>query len=200
MTITTYDSEFRICIDSDESYLCNNRLIETLKITGFEDASFDDKVELFSQTQRMKVFWIEKFPVTDRVLQSVKLCGFLQFISIDSCGEVFSFQVIKQILEGCCKLQKIYLGGCNHFDSECLVDILTTNKHSLHFIGLTDHHDVCPLALCRVVAINVNMLGLYISNCKSVAVTSSDYEAVESVLKKLNNKIMLCSKVFMMYH
>jgi hypothetical protein len=188
ITLKTFNDDrmFRMHVTSDHGVkMC------CVRLTGFNDASEVDKQALMeSFSDGICVFWLKSLLVTNSfMLRSLQKLSELQFLTLDSCGALFSSFSLIELVSHCKNLNKIHLISCCHLSNSNLEEILTVKGNVLKAIGISGHRYLDLDTLCVIVAANKSVLTqIFVANCARL----ENLTCLELNLQFRNSKIKLC--------
>jgi hypothetical protein len=188
ITLKTFDDDrmFRMHVrnDHDVKMCC-------VRLTGFDDASEVNRLDLVeSLSDGIYVFWLKSFQVTNNlIMRSQQKLSELLFLTLDSCGALFSSDCLIELVSRCRKLHKIHLIGCSHLRNADLDKILTVKGNVLEAIGISGHKYLDLDTLCMIVAANTSVLTqIFVANCARL----ENLKWLELNLQFRNSKIKVC--------
>jgi hypothetical protein len=165
----------------------------TLRLSGFDEVSDFDKQKLM-ELNHVCVLWLSHFSLTDDfIMSSLGSWRQLTFLTLDTCGSMFSRVGLIKLISHCKKLSKIHLLCCCHLSNLDLIEVLTLKGNVLEFIGITCHKHIDLTTLCAIVLANKGLLThVCISKCKHL----EDGDLVDYCLHLQNSDIIICSEIF----
>jgi hypothetical protein len=197
ITIKTYEEDrmFRMHVTTDlDVKMC------CVRLTGFEEASEKDKQGLMeSFSGGVYVLWLKAFWITDVfITSSLQKLSELQFLTLDSCGALFSSVGLIELVSFCKKLNKVHLISCSHLSNVDLKDILTMKGNVLEVIGISCHEYLDLDTLSMIVAANKSVLTqIFVSNCAQLQHEGETFKWLELNLQSQNSKIKMCGENIM---
>jgi hypothetical protein len=164
-----------------------------LRLSGFDEASEIDRHALMMEVNCVSVLWLSHFSLTDDfITRSMQSLSQLEFLTLNSCGSLFSRAGLIQLISQCKKLNKIHLKRCSHLSNLDLIDILTLKGNVLETVGISGHNYLDLTTLSTIVFANKNILTqVYFAECEHL----EDRASVEHSLRLQKSDIIMCNKI-----
>jgi hypothetical protein len=180
---------FRIHNDTDEH---DGKRRCCLRLSGFDEASEMDRHALMMEVNCVYILWLSHFSLTDNfITSSMRSFSQLEFLTLNSCGSLFSSVGLIKVISHCKKLNKIHLKRCSHLSNLDLIDILTFEGNVLETVGISGHKYLDLTTLSTIVFVNKHILTqVYIAECEHL----EDRASVEHFLRLQKSDIIMCDK------